>query len=334
MSKTSQMRAAYGLGSYRFELRDVPVPKPTEGQALIRVKACAICGSDKHEQGQSKVADRISGHEISGIVEEIAGPEAGLQPGEQVAVAPLWYCGECKYCALGRTSLCLKPSGVIGYGKSGGFAEYMVAPTRTLCTKPETISFHEAALTEPLAVAVRGVSLVDVSGHDCIVFGAGAIGLMLAQVLEVRGANQIYIVDIDEQHLALARELGQFSTIQANDTDQWEQLEKGDVRVGFDAVGRAPSVTQKAVEVVNRGGSCVLIGTQDPDVLKATGFERKNVSLLFSVGVHMSEMTEANRLMEEGKVDVKPLFSGVFSLDQIEEAFEAARKGIKVILEP
>ncbi len=328
------MKAAYGLGSFRFEIRDVPTPKPTEGQALIRVKACAICGSDKHEHGQPKVADRLSGHEVSGIVEEVVGPDADAQPGDAVALAPLWFCGECKYCAAGRTSSCLRPGGVIGYGKGGGFAEYIVAPVRTLCPKPAALSFREAALTEPLAVAVRGVNMIDVAAHDCIVFGAGAIGLMLAQVLRARGADQVFIVDIDEQHLALARELGPFITIQANGASQWEQLSQGDVRVAFDAVGHAPAVTQKAVEVVKPGGSCVLIGAQDPDVLKATGFERKNVSLLFSVGVHMSEMQEASRLMETGAVDVKPLLTGAFPLDRIADAFEAARKGIKVIVEP
>ena len=328
------MKAAYGLGSLRFEIRDTPMPEPTEGQALIEVKACAICGSDKHEHGQAKVADRISGHEISGGVQEVVGAQTDVRPGDEVALAPLWFCGECKYCAAGRTSSCLRPEGVIGYGKGGGFAEHIVAPVRTLCPKPASVSFREAALTEPLAVALRAASLLDVAAHDCIVFGAGAIGLMLAQVLKVRGAGQVYVVDILEEHLALVRALGDFSTIQANDAAEWAKLDRGDVRVAFDAVGRAPAVTQKAVDVVKRGGACVLIGAQDPDVLKATGFERKNVSLLFSVGVHMSEMREASQLMETGRVDVKPLLSGAYPLDRIAEAFEAAQRGIKVIVEP
>lgn len=328
------MRAAYGLGSLRFELREIAVPEPTEGQALVRVKACAICGSDKHEHSQAEVADRVSGHEISGVVERVAGTATDLEPGDEVCLAPLWFCGKCKYCAVGRTSSCISPEGVIGYTMPGGFAEYTTAPVRTMCPKPSGISFEQAALTEPLAVAVRAVSILDVAAHDCLVFGAGAIGLMLAQVLKTRGAGQIFLTDIDEGHLELANQLGDFVTLQSDDPAQWRKLEAADIRIAFDAVGNVPAITQRAVERVKPGGACVLIGAQDPDVLAATDFAHKRISLLFSEGVHMSEMDEASRLMQTGEVDLGPLLSGTYPLERIEDAFEAARSGVKVIVEP
>lgn len=301
---------------------------------MIRVKACGICGSDKGEHGRERVADRISGHEVSGVVESAGvGVSPEIEEGTEVTLAPLWHCGGCRYCMAGRTSFCLNPTGVLGYGRGGGFADYVTAPAQTIIRKPADISFHAAAMTEPLAVAVRGVSLVDVTGHECVVFGAGTIGLLLAQVLRAKNARTISVVDIDEAHLEVARAMG-FKTVHSSDDAQWSTLAESSPRVAFDAVGKVPDVTRKVVEVVAPGGSCVLIGQQDPDVLRESGFEKKNVSLLYSTGVHLFELEESLRLMRTGDVDVGPLITGVYPLEEIDAAFEAARAGIKVMIEP
>ena len=328
------MRAAFGLGSCGFELREVPKPVPENGQARIRVEACGICGSDKNEHRKETVAQRISGHEVSGIVEEIAGPEAcGVSLGSRVSLSPLWHCGACRHCQSGRTSFCLNPGGVLGYGKGGGFAEEVAVPVRTMIPIPDGLSPHQTCMTEPLAVAVRAAGLVDVGGQNCTVFGAGTIGLLLGQVLRVRGAHRVWVVDIDTDHLAIAEALG-LTPVQAQNEDIWAELAEDPPGVVFDAVGHVPSIAQKALGLVARDGACVFIGPQDPNAVKASGFERKKISLLYSVGVHISEMAEAVRLMADGQVDVGPLQTGTYPLDQIESAFQAARKGIKVILEP
>ena len=327
------MKAAFCTGSGKFEIRDVPRPTPREGEALLRVKACGICGSDKREFSSPSVKDRISGHEVSGVVEQADG-SGSIGVGDDVVVDPLCFCGECKYCRLGRTSFCKQLKGVVGYGVGGGFAEYLCAPFTSLCPKPSQIDFAEASMTEPLGVAVRGAAQTDPTGHDCIVFGAGAIGSMLAQVLALRGASRVYVVDIHDTHLAAARQLGDFTTVNARRDADWEAVREADIRVAYDVVGKSTDVLTKAVAVLQRGGALVLIGVQEPGGLRMEDTEAKGLSVIRSAGVHITEMREATDLLGSGQVKVQPLITGRFPLDRIEEAFEASLTGIKVVVEP
>lgn len=327
------MKAAFCTGSGKFDIREVARPDPRPGEARLRVKACGICGSDKREFNSANVKDRISGHEISGVVEQ-TNKAKDIAVGDEVVVDPLCFCGECRYCLLGCTSFCKQPKGVVGYGAGGGFAEHVCVPLTSLCPKPASIDFAEASMTEPLGVALRGASQTDVAGHDCIVFGAGAIGSMLAQVLALRGANRVYVVDIHDTHLAAARQLGDFVTINAGRDADWSVLSDADLRAAYDVVGKSAEVLKKAVAVLQQRGTLVLIGVQEPGVLTMDDIENKTLSLIRSAGVHITEMREAVSLLGSGQVKVGPLITGRFPLDRIEGAFEASLTGIKVVVEP
>lgn len=325
------MKAAFCTGPGSFEIRDVPAPEPGAGEALIRVKACGICGSDKRTV--NKPSEKISGHEVSGVVEQVEA--AGeIAVGQEVVVDPMITCGECRYCVVGRTFSCLNRRGAIGYGAGGGFSEYVCAPLHCLHRKPANISFAEAAVAEPLAVAVGASQLRDVRAHDCIVFGAGAIGNLLAQVLKVRGARTVFLADINESHLDVARQLGDFVTINAADESAWEAV--GDIHphLAYDVVGGAPDVTARAMAMLPFTGALVQIGAPAPGALDLSTIEGKRLSVIWTQGVSVTEMREAVRLMESGEVKIAPLITGRFPLVRIEDAFAAAMTGIKVIVEP
>jgi len=327
------VKAAFCIGSGKFEIRDVPAPQPRKGQALVRVKACGICGGDKRALAAESVPERISGHELSGVVEQVSS-DGGFAVGDEVAVDPVCFCGECKYCRAGRTSLCQNRDGVIGYGAGGGFAEYVCVPVRSLCPKPSAIDFAEASMIEPLGVALRGAGQRDVTTFDCIVFGAGAIGAMLAQVLKLRGADRVYIVDIRESHLDAARQLGDFVTVNARDESPWDALEDADIRAAYDVVGKSSDVLDRAVSLLRPTGALIQIGAHTPGALRMDVLDKKNLTLIRSAGVDIGEIREAADLLGSGQVRVGPLITDRFPLERIEDAFAASLDGIKVVVEP
>lgn len=327
------MKAAFCIGSGKFEIRDVPMPEPGEDEALIRVEACGICGSDKRALAGDGSRANIPGHELSGVVEQVA-PGLGVAEGQEIVADPIMFCGECKYCAAERTFFCTQRRGVIGYGAGGGFGEYVAVPVRCLYPKPANIDFAEASLAEPLAVAVGAAHLRDVTARDCIVFGAGAIGAALAQVLKVQAADQVYVVDIDDSHLAIARQLGDFVTINATDESAWHALGETAPKVAYDVVGSSRAVTAKALDILPANGALVLIGAPPEGALDIETIESKALSVIRTQGVSIAEMREAVRLLASGDVNVRPLVTGRFPLEGIEDAFQTALTGIKVVVEP
>ena len=327
------MKAAFCVGAGKFEIRDVPMPEPAKEEALIRIKACGICGSDKRALASGRASSNIPGHELSGVVERVDST-LGVAKDQEVVADPIIPCGECKYCTAERTFFCTQRRGVIGYGAGGGFAEYVAVPVRCLYPKPANIDFAEASLAEPLAVAVGAAHLRDATAHDCVVFGAGAIGTMLALVLKAEGAGHVYLVDIDEGHLDIAKQLGDFVTINAADESAWAAIEGAAPKVAYDVVGNSRAVTAKAVDILPASGALVLIGAPPEGALDIEMIEKKTLSVIRTQGVSIAEMREAVRLLASGDVNVKPLVTGRFPLERIGDAFQASLTGIKVVVEP
>ena len=148
-------------------------------------------------------------------------------------VHPIIGCGECDVCRRGVWDQCKKRR-VVAYGLPGAFAEYVAVPARNLWKKPENISDAEAALAEPLAVAVHGTDLVAPQGKNVLVFGAGTIGLMVAQILAARGAEKVFITDINADHLKVADQLGYMTAFRADQPDAWETISGTDIQIAFD----------------------------------------------------------------------------------------------------
>ncbi|MGQ9514900.1 MAG: zinc-dependent alcohol dehydrogenase [Thermoproteota archaeon] len=190
----------------RFER--LPKPKPKRKEALLQIRAAAVCRSDVSGYlGKHPLVTypNILGHECSGIVAEIGPDVKGLEVGQEVAVETFFeLCGQCPGCRRGQYNTCKSPK-IIGHNVPGAFSEFMLANSDFLYPKPKNISFEEAALVEPLSVAVHAVKRCGVSvGETVAIIGAGAIGLLTLQVAKLSGAT-VHIADVVESKLKLAK---------------------------------------------------------------------------------------------------------------------------------
>jgi L-iditol 2-dehydrogenase len=203
-----------------MKLEDVPVPKAGSEQVLVRVKACGICGSDvAYFFGASSLetptgkGPLVLGHEFSGEVVDVGETPKRLglfAAGDRVTVDPVQYCNACRICKNGQVNLCEKKQ-VLGVSNDGGFAEYCVSHYTGLHKIPAGVSYEDAAMTEPLACAVRGVQHMSVQPGDfCIVMGPGAIGTMMVQLIKSSGAGKVVLVGAkgDDYRLKVGHESG------------------------------------------------------------------------------------------------------------------------------
>lgn len=208
-----KMKAALLKEIGNLEITETEVKRPASGEILIKVKACAICGTDIkvfHHGHRLIVFPRVTGHELSGVIEEIGSGVSGYKKGERVAVAPAIPCGMCYYCRRGWQAMCdnLK---AIGYHFDGAFAEYMIVPetaVRNGCVNriPDNLDFDGAAIAEPLACVINGQMLSMVEPGDTVtILGAGPIGCLHAENAKYLGASKVILCDISQERLTLAK---------------------------------------------------------------------------------------------------------------------------------
>jgi L-iditol 2-dehydrogenase len=336
------MKAAIWYGGKDIRIEDVPTPKIKDDEVFVRVKAVSICGSDVHAyRGVSKrrTPPLVMGHEFSGEIVKLGKSVKGFKDGERVVVEPILTCGICRPCELGRSNIC-ENMRLVGLHLSGAFSEYVSVPANNCHTLPDTVSFEEASLAEPLAVAVHAVTLAALeTNEDVCVLGSGAVGLMTLQVVNDIGAENLFAIDTLEYRLNLAKKLGATKTINAKKEDPAKEvLAHGGVNTVFEAVGLQKTV-QQALSMVQKGGKVVIIGMLDAmmelDMLDVTV---KEIEIRGSYGYTSKDFKQALTLITKGKVNVKPLITHVLPLQDIAKGFnmlsQASEKVIKVVLKP
>jgi L-iditol 2-dehydrogenase len=333
----------------RLEIVDVPMPRPSADEVLVRVEACGICGSDVHGyDGTSgrRIPPIIMGHEAAGTVAAVGADVKDLHEGDRITFDSTIYCGHCEYCLKGEVNLCNNRQ-VLGvstpdFRREGAFAEYVLVPRLVTYPLPEQIPFSRAAMIEPLAVAVHAVSLVEIRPEtSALVVGAGMIGLLVMQVLKDAGCARIYVSDIDDTRLRMAQELGATATVNAKSADVTAELTKLTGGIGvdlaFEAVGSTPTV-KSAVESVRKGGSVVLIGNVTPTVeLPLQVVVGRQITLRGSAA-SAGEYPKCIDLLARGAVQVDPLITAVAPLEQGQEWFDRLHSRepnlMKVVLTP
>ena len=204
------MKALVVTDKHKMELQDIPKPEIKPGKVLIKVAYCGICGSDlpRYFEGGVHAFPQVLGHEFSGTVEAIGEGVSTISVGEKVAVAPLVPCGTCENCQKGEPAMCTQYS-FIGSREQGAMAEYVVVPEKNCVKVPDTLSLKEAALLEPLTVAIHGIERVRVpAGAEVLVLGAGTIGLLTVLALRAIGVGKIIVVDLNDKKLTLAKKIG------------------------------------------------------------------------------------------------------------------------------
>jgi L-iditol 2-dehydrogenase len=343
------MRALLLIAQNKLVLEEVPVPALGPGEVRVHVRACGICGSDVHGlDGRTgrRIPPLIMGHEAAGEIAAL-GPEVhGWREGDRVTFDSTIYCGECAPCRRGAINLC-EHRQVLGvscadYRRHGAFAEYVNVPARVLFRLPAGLAFERAALAEPVAVAVHAVNRTPLAGSGArvAVVGAGMIGLLIVQVLRVRGCAQIIAVDLDMERLALARRLGATATVDAatDPTAAVRTLTGGTgVDASFEVVG-ATTPLQTAIDCTRKGGSVTLVGNLAPRVelplqTVVTG-ELHLIASCASAGEYPASL----ELIATGQVNLSSFISATPPLAEGPEWFrrlQAEKKGLlKVVLCP
>ncbi len=337
------------LTAYRqFAIEDVPTPSPGPKEVLVRVGACGICGSDVHGMDGSTGRRRppvIMGHEAAGVVEQ-AGVEATCwRPGSRVTFDSTIYCGACAFCRSGRINLCDNRR-VLGvsceeYRCDGAFAEYVVVPQHILYRVPDGVSLEEAAMAEPVSVAVHAVARAGLHLNDSVVVvGAGMIGLLVVQAARAAGCGMLIAVDVDERKLELAKSMGASHGVLANENTpaRVRELTEGyGAHAAFEVVG-ASKPLQTAIACVRKGGVVALVGNLSAQAeLPLQSVVTREITLNGSCASN-GEYPVCLDLMARGAIQVKPLMSAVAPLSEGPEWFQrlyAKEPGLmKVILQP
>jgi L-iditol 2-dehydrogenase len=332
-----------------LEMVDLPMPRPRRDEVLVKVEACGICGSDVHgyDGGSGRrIPPIVMGHEAAGIVAAVGSDVSHARDGDRVTFDSTIYCGKCEYCLKGQVNLC-KRREVLGvstpeYRRSGAFAEYVVVPDRVVHRVPGGVPFTEAAMVEPLAVAVHAVSISNLPQNaTALVVGAGMIGLLVLQTLREAKCTRIYVTDIDDTRLQLAKDLGATTTINARTEDtlaEVQRLTSGEgVDVALEAVGSTPTI-KTAIESVRKGGTVTLIGNISPIAeVPLQAVVSRQVRLQGSAA-SSGEYPQCIDMLARGALQLKPLISAVAPLEQGPQWFERlhAREPnlMKVILTP
>jgi L-iditol 2-dehydrogenase len=344
------MMKALLLSEYgKLEMVEVPIPRPGPEDVLIRVEACGICGSDVHGyDGASgrRIPPIVMGHEAAGTVTEIGTQAARTRQGDRVTFDSTIYCGACDYCRRGEMNLCERRE-VLGvstpeYRRPGAFAEFVVVPERVVHRLPANVPFAEAAMVEPLSVAVHAVALTEIApGSSALVVGAGMIGLLVLQALREARCSQVIVTDIDDTRLKLARELGATSVINAKTADTVAEIMKltsgGGVDVALEAVGSTATI-KTAIECVRKGGTVTLIGNVTPTVEIPLQMVVSRQIRLQGSAASSGEYPKSIELLSRGAINVKPLITAIAPLAEGASWFERlhAREPnlMKVVLAP
>ena len=328
---------------------DVPPPEPAQDEVLVRVMACGICGSDVHGLDGStgrRQPPLIMGHEAAGVIEATGAQVAGWAPGDRVTFDSTiyrlddWYSRRGLYnLSDGRMVLGVSPG---EYRRHGAFAEYVAVPQHILYRLPADVTFVQAAMVEPVAVALHAVGLTPIAiGDRTVVVGAGTIGLCLVQVLRHAGCSAVFAVDLDPDRLDLARRLGATEGLDARTPDLVDRIvratEGRGADVVFEAVGANASV-KTAIAAVRRGGTVTLVGNLQPSVeLPLQSVVTRQVRLQGSCAI-AGEYPVALSMIERGDVDVQTMCSAVAPLSEGAEWFgRLYRKEpglLKVVLQP
>lgn len=312
----------------------VSIPRPDEraGAVVVRVAYCGICGSDltRYFEGAVRAFPQVLGHEISGTIDTVGAGVVGLAPGMHVVVAPLVPCGRCIKCGAGRPALCSNYS-FLGSREQGGLAEYVSVPAENITVLPETVPLRQAALVEPLTIAIHGVDRAEVGHNDTVaVFGAGVIGLLSIVALRRRGAGRIIAVDTQPRKLELAREFGADETILADDDNVDYCFSNRELpTICIETAGS--SITRlQAVQYCARGGQVVFVGTSQRDVVFSSDvFEKVLRGELRITGSWMSysspfpggEWAEAVDMIASGSFDAGKLVADTYVLDDVAKPF-------------
>jgi 2-desacetyl-2-hydroxyethyl bacteriochlorophyllide A dehydrogenase len=340
-STPSRMRQVIVTSEQGATVRTAQVPVPAPGEALVRMTAVGICGSDIHAlRGHHPFIPLpyAPGHEVIGVVEAVADGEQPISVGQRVIIEPTLPCWACKQCRAGRINLCenLRFFGCI-YDQ-GGMADYFTIPTNRLHVIPDQLDDRQAILVEPLSTPVHAARLAGpLEGKAVVVVGAGTIGLLLLAVVLGHGARRVVVTDLLQEKRQRALRLGAHVAIDAGGHDVPGAVREAlgeSADVVFDCVANQYTVDQ-SISLALKGGTVVIVGVPTGQVsIPLPEVQDLQVRIQGSATYLPEDYVEAMATLLAGQVRPQDIITASYPLDRVAEAFAAATSGqhIKVIL--
>jgi L-iditol 2-dehydrogenase len=331
-----------------LEITDTPKPSASADEVLIQVAACGICGSDVHGFDGStgrRIPPLVMGHEAAGLIAALGVNVKNFKIGERVTFDSTVFCGACANCKRGDINLCDNRQ-VLGvscgdYRRSGAFAEYVVVPARIVHRLPDNLPFAEAAMLEATAVALHAVRITPLEPTSTtLVVGAGMIGLLTLQSLRATGTQKVFVADVDDSRLKMAKDLGATEVLNSK-TNLAAQVLKltnnNGVDVVLEAVGRTETIAD-SIDSVRKGGTVTLVGNFAPEVkIHLQKVVSRQIRLQGSCA-SSGEYPQAIEFLSSGAINVKPLITQVVPLEDGPAWFDRLHTGepglLKVVLTP
>jgi L-iditol 2-dehydrogenase len=309
--------------------REIPVPVPGPDQVLIKIKRIGICGSDIHVYHGTHPYTSYpvtQGHEVSGQIVQLGEYVRDLEVGQPVTIEPQVFCGRCYPCLHGKYNLCENLK-VMGFQTTGTASEYFAVDASKVTPLPEGMSFSEGAMMEPLAVTVHAAKrFPDLKGAKTVVLGCGPIGILLAPSLKALGADKVLVTDISDTRLELAKSVGADYAVNTLHKDFGEAMleaygpDKADVI--YESAGSDITMEQ-AIQNARKGSTIVLVAVfgkrASVDLAKLNDSELDlNTSMMY----RHEDFVDAIRLVNEGKILLKPLETAHFAFADYQKAYE------------
>ncbi len=355
MNIPETMKAAVLFDFGDLRVVEVPVPEIGGGETLVKVDSVAICGSDpsivaKGWKGYPVLGEFIPGHEFTGTVVKIAPDVIELKVGDRVAVEPHKGCGRCENCLRGNYTTCLNYGKIelghrhYGFATNGGYADYAACHVNTLHKLPDDIDFEQGTMLTGAGTVLYGYERIGwvVPGETVVVTGPGAIGLMSAHLAKVLGAGRVIQTGTREDRLAVGRQLGVDISINVREENALERVMELTGGIGADMVVECTGQSEAAAEALHmarKNGRISYNGIyHDPVTLELDKIVQWNLKITGPKAEGMLNLARAIPLMSDGRINLKPLITHTFGLDDINEALDTftQRKdnAIKVVVKP
>lgn len=334
------MKAAVLEGRERLVIQEVEQPRCGDGQVLLKVKSCGICRTDLkcYQKGQYDLKlPRVLGHEITGIIEEVGAGVELYKKGERVQLSPGITCGECEFCKKGNDNLCNHIE-IVGFNYDGGFAEYVLVPARGVKNGiinliPETTSFEEASMAEPLGCSINMQEMLDIKPTDTLViFGGGRLGILNAKLARLKNISKIILVETDSQRLDLAKNFEFDAIIDGEKEDVVKTVlrltgNKGaDLAIpccpGYDAMNSAIHLLTKKGKLGFFSG---LVTEENNNYLDFNLIHYKEIVVYGAYGCAIRHTRKAVELIAENHIQVKDLITKTIALDDVEKGIKRVR---------
>ncbi|WP_202616119.1 MULTISPECIES: L-threonine 3-dehydrogenase [Sediminibacillus] len=329
------------------EIQQVKIPSIGDREVLIKVKATSICGTDVHiynwdEWSQSRVhPPYVFGHEFAGEVVETGSKVSKVAVGDYVSAETHIVCGHCPQCLTGKYHIC-ENTQIIGVDRDGCFAEYVALPEDNMWKNPADMPVEIASVQEPMGNAVHTVLSGDVVGKSVAIIGCGPIGMMAVGVAKAAGASQVIAFDLNDYRLDLANQMGATTIINSSKEDPVERVKELTEGHGVDVVCEMsghPTAINQGFKMVTNGGrvSILSLPTKPVEVDITDDIVFKGITVQGITGRKMFETwQQVSRLLDSKQVDVSPMITHHFSLEDFEKGFDLMNEGKcgKVVLHP